>query len=128
MTTNTSILSICTSNVQSLNKDKMEHIELEFAGNFDIICLNETNLHNSRIIDFSLDIDGFQPIFRKDRVNRQWGGVAVYVSQNIAATRRSDLENEELEAIWLELRCVNKKFLICNCYRPPNTPVCFWDK
>ena len=59
-----SSLNMCTSNVQSLNKSKMELIGLELAPDFDIICLNETNLHNNRQLDFSLDIEGYQPIFR----------------------------------------------------------------
>ena len=38
-----------------------------------------------------------------------------------------DLEINGIEAMWLELRCVNKKILLCNCYRPPNAPVAFWN-
>ena len=70
-------------------------------------------------IDFSLDIEGFQTIF--------CGGVAVYVKDHIAATQRHYLEINSIEALWLELRCVNKKCLLCNCYRPPNAPVAFWN-
>ena len=124
---NNTIINICTANVQSLNKDKLEHIELDLARDFDIICLNETNLHPNRKIDFSLKIDGFQEIIRKDRTDRQWGGVAAYVSDHIAAIRRTDLEINGIEAMWLELRCVNKKMLLCVCYRDPNSLVIFWD-
>ena len=59
-----SYLNLCTSNVQSLNKAKMELIELELAPDSDIICLNERNHHNNRQLDFRLDIEGYQPIFR----------------------------------------------------------------
>ena len=100
---------------------------MELCPEFDIICLNETNLHNNRQIDFNLSIEGFQPIFRKDRIDKQWGGVAIFVSEHIAAIRRSDLEHIDIEAIWLEIRCVNKKMLLCNCYRPPNAPVSFFN-
>ena len=70
---NKSVLSICTSNVQSLNAVKIQAIELELAKDFDVICLNETNLNAMRNIDFSLDIEGFQTIFRKERIEKQWG-------------------------------------------------------
>ena len=38
---------------------------------------------------------------------------------DIVAKRRKDLELNELEALWLEIRYKNKKFLLCTAYRPP---------
>ena len=84
LTTN---VSLCLSNVQSLNSEKMEHITIELSPCNDIICVNETNLNEHRNINFSLTLDGFQPIFRKDISHGQWGGVAVYISNSIFARR-----------------------------------------
>ena len=74
-----------------------------------------------------MKIDGFQPIFRKDRNDRQWGGVGAYISNSLGATRRFDLELNQIEALWLEIRCLNKKFLLCVCYRPPDQHAQFWE-
>ena len=41
--------------------------------------------------------------------------------------RRKDLETDELEAMWLELRPMNQKFFLYVVYRPPNSALCFWD-
>ena len=32
-----------------------------------------------------------------------------------------------MEAIWLEIRCLNRNFLLCVCYRHPDQPVSFCD-
>ena len=47
------------------------------------------------------------------------GGVLCWVRNDIVAKRRKDLELNELEALWLEIRYKNKKFLVCTAYRPP---------
>ena len=47
-------------------------------------------------------IPGFK-IFRRDR-NRRGGGVMVYVSQEVNAKRREDLEDDAVEAIWMEIK------------------------
>ena len=68
---------------------------------FDVICLNET-LCDSTISDDEISIDGFT-IVRKDRT-RHGGGVAVYISNHLTFTRRFDIESENLEIIWLEVK------------------------
>ena len=91
----------------------MEHINFDLCLYFDIICSSETNLHNNRIIDFDLDLPGFQKSIRRDRIDRQWSGAMVYVSDSLGAIRRPKYEIENLEAIWLQINCPNnKKFLL----------------
>ena len=71
------------------------------------------------------DIDVFLPgmkVFQKDR-NRRGGGVLVYVSERLKAIRRMDLEMENVEAVWIEIRTKNISVLVCNVYRPPNSQV-----
>ena len=50
------------------------------------------------------------------------GGVAVYIKDSIPFIRRTDLEGNELEGIWLEINLPNtKSFLISVSYRLPST-------
>ena len=48
----------------------------------------------------------------------------VYVKDGISCSRRTDLEHEHLECIWLEIKPnKSKSFLLGNIYRPPNSSV-----
>ena len=69
--------------------------------------------------------DGFQAPFVLNRPSRA-GGVLCGVRNSIAAKRRQDSENSQVEALWLEIRSGNNKFLLCTVYRPP-TQVDFYD-
>ena len=118
-------LSICQANVRGLKRDELLDIKASLAGVYDIICITETHLHQASTVD--LNILGYQPIIRGDRKElNSWGGVAVYVSDNVMVKRRMDLERNSIEAIWLECRTANNKLLLCCTYRPPNMPVSYW--
>ena len=54
-----SCLKICCSNIRSLKEEKLNLIQLELVPCYNIICLNETNLHPNRNIDFDLQVAGF---------------------------------------------------------------------
>ena len=57
-------------------------------------------------------------MLRKDR-NRHGGGIAVYVADWLKVTRRSDLEMDNIELIWLELReRATRRALFGAAYRP----------
>ena len=85
-----------------------------------LICSPSSN-------DF-LSLPNFQDPFRRDRDNDSgFGGVLAWVSNDIAAKRRKDLEIQNLEVMWLEIRAHNNKFLLCIAYRPPNAGQDFWD-
>ena len=60
-------VKICHSNIRSLNKENLDHINFDLCPYFDIICLSETNLFKSRKIDFDLTLPGFQNLFHLDR-------------------------------------------------------------
>ena len=127
---NWSDLTICHSNIRSLRNynDKLDHIKCNLAENYDIITISETWLHDN-ISSSTLHLSGFQPPYRKDRTgNVGFGGVLTWVLIRIAAKRRTDLELDDLEAMWLEIRCHNNKFLLCVLYRAPNSNLTFWDK
>ena len=65
--------------------------------------------------------------FRKDR-NRRGGGVMVYVPcDQSKAVRRYDLEDDAVEALWIETRTKDTTMLVCNVYRPPDDKVAWMD-
>ncbi len=90
-----------------------------FKSPIQILGFSETFLtENTR--DSALYLDGYS-IHRRDRQGKGGGGVLVYVADNIAAIRRSDLEHPLVECVWLEVKPKGcKAFLLCNIYRPPD--------
>ena len=86
--------------------------------NIDIFCLCETFL-NQQFSDNELQIPDYN-IFRKDRQSHG-GGLIVYTKSNLACIHREDLETQDTEILWLEVKNNKQKpFLICYCYRPPS--------
>lgn len=88
--------------------------------NFDIICLTETWL-DYRTSDETLNIEGFK-LYRRDRTGDNHGGVCVYAKSNVYSRRRTDLELQDIECIWIEINTQHRKFLLGTFYRPPNAP------
>ena len=93
-------------------------IRHDTAPKYNIITLSETWLNDSDDFD-NFAIDGFQRPFVRNRVSLG-GGVLCWVADNIAVQRRADLEVNEIEVMWLEIRENVHKFLICVAYRPPS--------
>lgn len=48
--------------------------------------------------------------FKVDRI-RFGGGVMIYVKNNVQFTIPNDLNSPNVEIIWVEIHCVNNKFL-----------------
>ena len=131
-------ISICHVNIRSLKhidefgtRDKLMHIKCELASKFKIITLSKTWLSGS---DSSEDyrLPGFQEPFRRDRDPNigavGYGGVLAWISNKIACKRRRDLELPDIEAMWLKVRSVSKKFFLCIVYRAPsNANDIFWE-
>ena len=128
-TPNVKKLSICHANVRSLKPpDKLMHINLDLVGKFDIITVSETWLGNGDNSNNYL-LSGYQKPFRRDRVGEgfTYGGVLAWVADHIAAKRRLDLELFNVELMWLEIRCSNKKFFLGVVYRAPSSDDLFWE-
>jgi hypothetical protein len=117
---------LCHINIRSLSVRKKLEIENSLKDKCDIITLSETFFNNKTTIN-DYAITGFKPIECLNRSSGTGGGVAVYVKNHIIALRRRDLEVDNLEAMWVELRIFNNKLLVCVCYRPPGSGVEFWD-
>ena len=108
-------LSICHTNIQSV-RNKMVNINADLASKFDIITLSETWLKQFDD-NRSLQLQGYQLVHRKDRSTgtEGYGGVLAWVANSIICKRRKDLETDELEAMWLELRPMIQKFFSLRC-------------
>jgi hypothetical protein len=83
--------------------------ELVHSGSYDIIRICETWLNDS-IISSEL-LPGYS-VFRRDRVEKIGNGVLVAVEANLHATRRPDLERNEIELVVVELNNTNSKPVI----------------
>jgi len=92
----------------------------------DIFSFCETFL-TDKIETKSISIAGYN-IIRKDRIRSAGGGIIVYVKDTISFIRRHDLENEDIESIWLQINCIHSKpYLINFIYRPPSSPQSWID-
>jgi hypothetical protein len=110
--------SVVQYNVQSL-LPKIDTIGIELK-DFDILAFSETWLHADTLSD-ELYIQSYHLPLRKDR-DDGFGGVAVYIKDNINFKRRSDLEIIDIECIWVELSILKKTVLLGVFYRPPSSP------
>ena len=87
-----------------------------------ILSLSETHIEaRSSMEDGVYDIPGYSFINRP-RKSDKGGGVGAYILDGIIWGRQDDLENENVEAIWLEIRPIHSNsFLVCIMYRPPES-------
>lgn len=83
-----------------------------------VLAPTETKLNN-KVTDFQLHIPNYR-LYRKDRNSSKYG-VALYIQNHIPVKQRSDLEEENLEMILVELCRKTKIVLVGCCYRPPGT-------
>ena len=81
-----------------------------------------SNSLNDSVLDSEL-LKGYS-IFRKDRVERNGGGVLVAVKDTISVKRRFDLEDNSIELVVVELSQINNQSIILyTYYRPPGSPL-----
>ena len=115
-------LSVVHLNVRSI-RNKLDVLAHEIK-DYDIVTLSETWLSDSTSDD-SLLIDGFHPPIRQDRPDH-YGGVAIYVKNNLICKPRPDLSVPTLEAVWIETRLSQEPLLVGSFYRPPNSNINYW--
>lgn len=59
---------------------------------------------------------------RKDRKSNKGGGTGIYIKDGINYVRRYDLETENVECIWIEVKMKSSKtFIISVLYRSPDS-------
>ncbi|XP_065071070.1 uncharacterized protein LOC135695815 [Rhopilema esculentum] len=115
-------LKLFHQNINGLAK-KIEDLKLllqETKHNIDFFGVTETHLHKD-IRDEESKIEGYE-FLRNDRKNGSGGGVGCFIRNDLGWQRREDLENDSLEAIWVEIFVKNSRpLLVCVIYRPPDT-------
>ena len=84
-----------------------------------ILTLSETHMTTNDSEIYKMG--GYQFIHR-NRQGGEGGGVAMYISEDIAWKRREDLETDDIESIWIEIDILKgKNFLVGCIYRPPDS-------
>ena len=117
-------------NIQGLT-NKIDQLKLLLQSEQNVIHIlgiSETKL-NQVHPDTSFDINGYQKPFRRDRTENAGGGLLVYVKEGVCCNRRSDLEHQMLECIWVEIKPTNscRSYLVGHIYRPANSSV-HWNE
>ena len=112
-------------NVRSL-RNKVDDLKLFLeAIPYEILSITETWLCEDICYNL-LQIDGYR-FERRDR-NENGGRVGCFIKDNISYVRRSDLEESELEIMWLEIRLHNHNSkLLGIVYRQPNSGNSFFN-
>ena len=111
-------LSFVHYNVQSI-LNKLDLLEAELF-EFDILAFTETWL-NPTVQSDDLVFQTFHKPERKDRRSDHFGGLLLYVKSGIFYKRRSDLEINGIECIWIEVVLNKESLLFGLFYRPPNS-------
>ncbi len=112
-------------NINSL-RNKIVQLHAELADEVNIIALTETKIDNT-IPDANVLVPGFNQIFRKDLTINS-GGVCLQLKNEIIGTRMLELEQPDLELLWVKLTYGHSSYIVGVCYRNPAHPVSYWEK
>ena len=128
-------LSFCHLNSRSLINKIPEIKHFLHTNGIQLLAISETWLHPN-IPDNLVQLEEFQPVFRRDRrTGQHGGGVCMFLSNDLPAKRRDDLEHPELEVLWVEI-CpspikfngrIHQSLLVGCCYRPPSSTNIFYQ-
>ena len=100
--------------------DKVKSFLSDSKNSVHVFCFSETHTDKS-INKPQLEIPGYV-LERKDRNNGSYGGVSMYLREDVSYRRREDLEISGIEILWVEIfEPKSKSLLICSTYRPPST-------
>ena len=107
---------------------KMDQVrELIQTQNPCILGLSETFL-NDNIDDNLLHVANYS-LERRDRRGQEGGGVLCFIKNSISYVRRTDLEPDDMEIIWIEIiHEYSKNILVSFIYRTPSTTVDWFPK
>ena len=116
---NASDLTILHQNVCGLasKKDILEDFILE--KNVKIFIVTETHLQSATPTSL-VDIWGYT--FERNGHKSKWGGAGIYIKENIEYIRRNDLNDENVEAVWIEILQITRKVSYLVYYIDPQLP------
>ena len=117
---NTKELVIFQANARSLLATNENGLEEKFISLTDLVTELQLDIVCITVLEDSLRIESYHhPPFRRDRKQDRHGGVCVWVRESIIASRLFNLEPNDSECIWLDIRINNKRFIVGFYYRPP---------
>jgi hypothetical protein len=88
--------------------------------NIHILGITESHA-NKHLLDDQVSVTDYS-LVQKDRESRQGGGFCCYIRNYINWQRRTDLEIDGIECLWIEILIQNaKSFLFGIIYRPPDS-------
>ena len=126
-------INISSLNARSLCNKLPEVSHFLQTNHIHIMAITETWLNKS-IPESVVNLPGYQLVFRRDRhTEPQGGGVCMYIANHLPAKYRTDLEHPNLELMWTEIypnplsQQKHRSLLIGCCYRPPNSPMTFYE-
>ena len=126
-------INISMLNARSLYNKLPEVSHFLQTNHIHIMAITETWLNKS-IPDSVVNLPGYQPVFRRDRhTEQEGGGVCMFIANQLPAKYRTDLEHPNLELMWTEIypnplsQQKHRSLLIGCCYRPPNSPMTFYE-
>ena len=97
-----SVPSFYLVNARSIKKKLDEFSAQLTTSGMDVRVITESWLH-SYIDSAYISIPGYV-LYRRDRPDREGGGVCAFVTTGISCMRRTDLEHPVFECMWLWLR------------------------
>ena len=105
-------------NARSMYHKLSELKLLVMKSNLAVLSITESWLDSS-YTDTSIKIDGYN-LIRRDR-DTYAGGICMYIREDLAYNPRVDLQNQNLEDLWVEILLPKTKpIIIGTCYKAPN--------
>ncbi|BHF71211.1 hypothetical protein SprV_0401426600 [Sparganum proliferum] len=113
-------LTFYYTNVQSI-LPKLDELKIHICDlSPDVVSLTESWL-SENVDDRELMLPGFQ-LFRRDRRDRQGGGVVTYVKHGLLVSEKTEQFACSAETIWLTIRVPGSQSLeVLTVYRPPRS-------
>nr|VZI29513.1 unnamed protein product [Spirometra erinaceieuropaei] len=114
-------LKIVLANQEQSILPKLDELKIHICDlSPDIVSLTETWL-SENVDDRELMLPGFQ-LFRRDRRERQGGGVVTYVKHGLLVSEKTEQFACSTETIWLNIRVPGSHSLeVLTVYRPPRS-------
>lgn len=96
-----------------------EHLAADLKGyKVDVAIITETHLKKKHA-DHHFTIDGYA-LFRRDRIGRRGGGVAVYVNSSLSAdVWTCPGDSTQFELLWVRVQALNHSIFVGALYHPP---------
>ena len=116
-------VKIVHQNIRSLLSkiDELRLVISSVQSKIDVITLSETWLTDD-VCDSEVSIEGYT-LHRRDRGSKEkGGGLGIYVTNKLLVSRRFDLEQSNIESLWVQVNFPHScGFLIGTFYQPPES-------